>query len=140
VVDLPISQLLRAQQNLVGSSTNNTLVRRGAHGGDTFLELAAQCLGPNKSVFIASPTGTVWKASLMQILRGGLPHGIPEIRLQEFLNEKQAEESGCEVVIEELPGLRPLPAPEYVSTDSRKRIFEVSDECDESGMDLCADL
>merc|ERR1712159_49332 len=80
---------LLQQATEVPASTNNQIVQFQLRpGSDTFVRLAAQCLAhlPPKafsSVFVATPSGTVWKTSLMQTLHNGLPSGPPQILVQE---------------------------------------------------------
>eukprot|EP00658_Telonema_sp_P-2_P069722 TRINITY_DN5908_c0_g2_i7.p1 TRINITY_DN5908_c0_g2~~TRINITY_DN5908_c0_g2_i7.p1 ORF type:complete len:197 (-),score=45.85 TRINITY_DN5908_c0_g2_i7:818-1408(-) len=78
------------QSSSLNSTEMNQVVRHQTHE-EMFLQLAAKCLAEHKHVFIASPTGTVWKASLIQMLNNGLPNLVPEICMEEFQTESEAK-------------------------------------------------
>lgn len=95
--------LLSAQPGLISLQPNQIV--KHCSDSSLLLKLAAQCLGPNKCVYVATPTGTVWKASLFQTLHNGLPFGPPEIRAEEFKAEDEAKKKP-QIEIRELPALQ----------------------------------
>jgi len=86
---------------------------------DLFLKMMASCLSQNKFVFVATPAGTVWRASLIQTLQSDLPCIVaPEIRIEEISKDQLVTEPTVKSppIICELPALQTSKKITYAST------------------------
>lgn len=124
-------------------TTPNQIVPYNPHrDSDFLLKSIVQCLGqPNACVYVATPSGTVWKASLIQTLHSGLPScGPPEIRIEESMDHDNHDlTKSCmkpPPVICELPALN-NPVQMYGNQSASETLPQIHDDDDaQTDMDI----